>query len=184
MSSIKCHRLDCPLKHDQNLHNSEDEGTTLAYLLSAAGGPDRKPPKDIFLDLVRKSRKKMGLIREVILTDPYIYSDISEDGFPGGFDNLVAYLEALGLDSDSSFTLKKTPSPKKASKKSITLLDRKLREYYPNISLGQYSSKCNFHDRFYIIRDDKGQLGGVFGPSLNGFRAPNMALQEIARTLP
>ena len=92
--------------------------------LTAGGGPDSKPPKGMFFDLVSKSKKKMGIIKEVILTDPYIYHELGEDGVDGGYDNLSKYLEALGISNESSFTLKKTPSPKMGTKKSIALLDK------------------------------------------------------------
>lgn len=175
VSSVRCPKLDCPLRNSQSLSSTDDEGPILAYLY-AGGGPDTKPPKDMFLDLVRKSRKGMSLIKEVILTDPYIYSDMSEDGVEGGFDNLVAYLGALGLDADSSFTLNKTPSPKNASEESKKLLDQKLRKHYPNVTLRNYSPKCSFHDRLYIVRDNKGELRGVFGPSLNGLNSNAIVL--------
>ncbi len=170
-----CPKEDCPMKHGQLNSDSEDKIGYLQYL-SAGGGPQSKSPKGMFFDLVRKSKKNMGIIKEVILTDPYIYHDVSEDGIEGGLSNLVAYLEILGLSKESSFTLKKNPSPKKATKKAQNLLNRRLKNTYPNISLGNYSPKCNFHDRFYIVRDDKGQLGGVFGPSLNGLNSTAIVL--------
>lgn len=172
-----CPRQDCPLKDEKELHGyDESSDVALLNFLSAGGGPQAKPPIGMFLDLVRKNHATMGLVKEVILTDPYIYSDLSEDGDAGGFENLMAYLEALKIDSESSFTIKMTPSPKRSTKKAKEALHRKISNAYPNVSLGNYSPKCNFHDRFYIVRDDKGKLGGVFGPSLNGLSSNAIVL--------
>ncbi|RAU16407.1 hypothetical protein DN062_18370 [Nitrincola tibetensis] len=172
-----CPRQDCPLKGEAEPQGEGAElDVSLLKLLSAGGGPNAKPPLNMFLDLVRKQHAEMGLVKEVILTDPYIYSDLSEDGIEGGFDNLIAYLQALNVDSDSTFTIKMNPSPKRATKKAKEALYKKIRKSYPNASLGNYSPKCSFHDRFYIVRDDKGQLGGVFGPSLNGLSSNAIVL--------
>lgn len=159
-----CPKKDCPLK-SKGGHDLEpdDEVGYLKYLI-AGGGPESKPPKDMFYDLVRKSKKKFDVIKDVILTDPYLYLDVSEDGIRGGFNNLVGYLEAVGISKESSFTLKVNPSPKKATKKAKQSLHKLLQNKYPNISIGTYSPKCNFHDRFYIVRDSKGLLGGGIWP--------------------
>jgi hypothetical protein len=172
---VNCPKEDCPMKGGQLQSDSGDDFGYLQFL-SAGGGPDSKPLKGMFFDLVRKSRKNMGSIKEVILTDPYIYHDLSEDGVNGGYDSLAEYFKILGLCKESFFTLKKNPSPKRATKKNIELLNRFLKNNYPNISIDNYSPKCNFHDRFYIVRDDKGQLGGVFGPSLNGLNSTAIVL--------
>jgi hypothetical protein len=172
-----CPRQDCPLKEEPELHDGEENhDTALLSFLSAGGGPKAKPPIGMFLDLVRKTHATSGLTKEVFLTDPYIYSDLSEDGLEGGFGSLMAYLKVLKLDSESSFTIKTNPSPKRATKKAKEALHRKIHRSYPNASVGNYSPKCNFHDRFYIVRDDKGQLGGVFGPSLNGLSSNAIVL--------
>jgi len=172
---INCPKEDCPIRLGHSHSNSSGDFNHLEYLI-AGGGPESKPPKGMFFDLVSKSKKKMGIIKEVILTDPYIYHELGEDGADGGYANLSTYLSTLGLSEESSFTLKKNPSPKMGTKQSIELLDRFLKKNYPNISIGNYSPKCKFHDRFYIVRDDKGKLGGVFGPSLNGLNSNAIVL--------
>lgn len=175
--AIICPRQDCPFKEErESQEEAENLDVSLLNFLSAGGGPKAKPPLNMFLDLVRKKHAEMGLVKEVILTDPYIYSDLSEDGIEGGFENLMEYLQALDVDSDSTFTIKMNPSPKRATKKAKEALYKKIRKSYPNASLGNYSPKCSFHDRFYIVRDDKGQLGGVFGPSLNGLSSNAIVL--------
>lgn len=172
-----CPRQDCPLKEDQKFHgDNENLDVVLVSFLTAGGGPQAKPPLNMFLNLVKKTHVAMGVVKEVILTDPYIYSDLSEDGVEGGVKNLMAYLDALNLNSKSSFTLKTNPSPKRATKMAKEALHKKIIKSYPNASLGNYSPECNFHDRFYIVRDDRGHLGGVFGPSLNGLSSNAIVL--------
>jgi len=176
ISTEDCPKLDCPMKSNGSHKISSDDDVGYLQYLIAGGGPKSKPPKDMFYDLVRKSKKKFSVIKDVILTDPYLYLDVSEDGINGGFNNLVGYLEAVGISQKSSFTLKVNPSPKKATKKAKQSLHKMLQNEYPNISIGTYSPQCNFHDRFYIVRDDKGLLGGVFGPSLNGLNSTAIVL--------
>lgn len=125
-----CPRQDCPFKGEsQSQGEGENLDVSLLKFLSAGGGPNAKPPLNMFLDLVRKKHAEMGLVKEVILTDPYIYSDLSEDGIEGGFENLMAYLQALDIDSGSTFTIKMNPSPKRATKKAKELYTRKSEDH-------------------------------------------------------
>lgn len=118
-----CPSNNCPLRSNQERKNHADE-PLIARLMVAAGGLNAKPPKQSFLDLIRRTHSQSDPPCEVILTDPYIYSDVSEDGKEGGFSNLVAYLEALGLSSTDSFTLRMTPSPKRGTKTAKRNLHR------------------------------------------------------------
>ncbi len=114
--------------------------------------------------------------REVILTDPYIYSDVSEDGLEGGFSNLVAYLQALGISADDSFSLRMTPSPKRGTVTAKKNLHRYLKIKFKNIQFKDYSPQLKFHDRFYVVRHRSGKIKGVFGPSINGLTSDAIVL--------
>ncbi len=142
----------------------------------AAGGPKAKPPRDTFLDLVRRTHPENDPPREVILTDPYIYSDVSEDGHEGGFSNLVAYLEALGISADDTFILRTTPSPKRGTVTAKRNLHRHLKAQFKNIQLKDYAPQLKFHDRFYVVRHRSGKIKGVFGPSINGLTSDAIVL--------
>ncbi|WP_332706215.1 hypothetical protein [Plesiomonas shigelloides] len=142
----------------------------------AAGGPDAKPPKQSFFDLVRRTHPQSDPPKEVILTDPYIYSDVSEDGKEGGFSNLIAYLETLGLSSDDSFILRMTPSPKRGTLTARKNLHRYLKTKFNNIQFKDYSPQLKFHDRFYVVRHHSGVIKGVFGPSINGLTSDAIVL--------
>lgn len=170
-----CPSNNCPLRSNQAKAN-RDEGLSILRLMVAAGGPKAKPPRDIFLDLVKRTHPENDLPREVILTDPYIYSDVSEDGHEGGFSNLVAYLEALGISADDSFTLRMTPSPKRGTVTAKKNLHRYLKTKFKNIQLKDYSPQLNFHDRFYVVRHRSGKIKGVFGPSINGLTSDAIVL--------
>jgi hypothetical protein len=142
----------------------------------AAGGPNSKPPRDSFFDLVRKVHPESDRPREVILTDPYIYTDVSEDGLEGGFNNLVGYLNTLGIEKSDDFILTTSPSPKRGGKTSKQNLQRLLKKKFSNINFKDFSPTLAFHDRFYIVRHESGALRGLFGPSLNGLSSQAIVL--------
>ena len=170
-----CPSNNCPLRSNKERRKPAEE-PFIARLMVAAGGPKAKPPKQSFLDLVRRTHSQNDIPREVILTDPYIYSDVSEDGNGGGFSNLVAYLEALGLSSSDSFTLRLTPSPKRGAKTAKMNLHRHLKAKFKHIQFNDYSPQLKFHDRFYVVRHRSGAIKGVFGPSLNGLTSDSIVL--------
>lgn len=139
-----CLSSTCPYQSSQTESN-RDNGFSIVHFMMAAGGPNAKPPRDSFLNLVKRTHPENDPPQEVILTDPYIYSDISEDGQEGGFSNLVAYLEVLGISDDDTFTLLMTPSPKRGTVTARKNLHRYLKKKFKNIKLKNYSPqlKCN-----------------------------------------
>lgn len=170
-----CPSSNCPLRNNQ-AKEADNEGSFFVRFMVAAGGPNAKPPRQSFLDLVQRTHRKESPPSEVILTDPYIYSDISEDGKEGGFLNLVAYLEALGITTDDSFTLLMTPSPKRGTKLAKKNLHRHLKTKFKNIQFKDYPPQLKFHDRFYVVRHRSGKIKGVFGPSINGLTSDAIVL--------
>jgi hypothetical protein len=170
-----CPSNNCPLRGGDRARAADSKPLITRFIV-AAGGPKAKPPKASFLDLVRRTHPKKDPPREVILTDPYIFSDVSEEGLEGGFSNLVSYLDALGLDSDDSFKLRMTPSPKKGNITTRKNFERLLRKSFKNITLEPYASTLKFHDRFYVVRHRSGVIRGVFGPSINGLASNAIVL--------
>lgn len=183
-SSVEsCPLPECPLgkykKPDQEVQPHPEELEVFHdrfRLMCAGGGPNRNVPKAEFFDLVRKVHQGTKQIREVILTDRYIYKDVGEDGRGGGFNNLLGYLETLRLVKDSQFIMKLNPSPKNTTERDKQLFRRVIAEAFPNITFQNFSPKYVFHDRFYLVRDDTGQIKGVFGPSVNGLASNTIAL--------
>ncbi len=155
--------------------NSNGE-SLVVRLMVAGGGPKVKPPKDSFIDLVKKVHSKSGKPREVILTDPYIYAGLGADGLNDGSANLVFYLEALGLNQDDAFTLTTTPSPKRGTKATRSNLQGMLRKKFKRIEFKDFSPKLEFHDRFYIVHHQSGATKAIFGPSLNGLSSNAIVL--------
>jgi len=178
-STARCPAQACPLHLNRPQATSpagdEDSEFFIRYQV-AAGGPHSKPPRDSFFDLVRKVHPEADRPREVILTDPYIYTDVSEDGLEGGFNNLVGYLNTLGIEQSDDITLTTTPSPKRGGKTSKHNLQRLLRERFSNLKFKDFSPKLAFHDRLYIVRHKSGTLRGLFGPSLNGLSSQAIVL--------
>jgi hypothetical protein len=170
-SPENCPAEECPLRRGPR---SPQVGDVAVLRLMVAGGA-HKPPKDEFLDLVRRVHRGQA-IREVILTDPYIYLDLSEQRQPSGYGALIDYLRALRLARDSHFELKLNPSPKKVTTAARRLLERKVKDTFPSVRLGTFPSRHRFHDRFYLTRDQSGRLSGIFGPSLNGLATRTIVL--------
>lgn len=170
-SPEKCPAEECPLRRGPPLLQT---GDIAIFHLMVAGGA-HKPPKQEFLNLVRRVHKDQ-VINEVILTDAYIYLDLGEHGEGGGYSALVDYLDALGLSQHSRFQLKLNPSPKKATKNARRLLQRTVKEAFPKAGLGTFSPTHRFHDRFYLARDQSAVLTGIFGPSLNALTTKTIVL--------
>jgi hypothetical protein len=173
--NLECRAVNCPVRKG-SLSKYNDGEPFIAEALVASGGPNAKPPKDSFLNLVKQVHPQNDIPNEVIITDPYIYSDVSEDGMEGGYSNLVSYLNALGLQDDDSFTLRMTPSPKRGTITSRRILQRHLKNEFKNIKFVDYSPKLKFHDRFYVVRHRSGTIKGIFGPSLNGLSSDAIVL--------
>jgi hypothetical protein len=167
-----CPAPDCPLRSSP--FAAPGGGLpVLLHLMFVGGG--RKPPRDQFLDLVRRVHKGTSA-REEILTDPYIYSDAGEGGTRGGYENLIEYLHALNLAKTSEFTLSVNPSPRNASEAAKLGFKRTVTDAFPNAKIATFSSASRFHDRFYLVRDAGGSLSGIFGPSLNGLDSDSVVL--------
>lgn len=168
----ECPSQYCPLKN-KSLQTSPYDNAI--HFMTIGGGPKSKTPKDSFLDLVRQVHKRQE-IRVVILTDPYYLSDVSEDGDRGGWDNIIVYLKALNLSDSSHFKLLLNPSPKRFTVNLKKSFDKNLSKHFPNAEIATFSPQYKFHDRFYLVKDEKGILSGVFGPSMNGLNSDSIIL--------
>lgn len=176
---INCTEPNCPVKKG-NLQSkttssaevTSDEPDILLFLI-LAGFP--KPPKDAFLDLVRKHHASVK-VKDVIITDPYYLSDVSEDGKVSGYNNMISYLKALSLNETSTFNLITNPNPKRSSEQSEQIFQNTIKKHFPKISFGTYNPQHKFHDRLYLVRDDSSEITGVFGPSMNGLSSHSIVL--------
>lgn len=176
--SVTCPSPACPLRSKEtNRRIQNDYGDDSFPIELMAVGGDAKGPLNLFLELMRNVHKKQhSIAKRIYLTDKFIYSDKSEDGTPGGFDNLVSYLETLDLELNSTFTLFLTPSPKRSSITAQTNLHKLLRAKFRNIEISQHTAKHTFHDRLYVVRYESDSVTGMFGPSLNGLSAKSIVL--------
>lgn len=177
---LECPFVLCPRKRDiisKNVDQSNDENLEeeIPFLeLMAVGGGVRKEPLKTFLDLVKKVHKApKGKIRNIYITDRYLLKDEGEDGSVGGYENICKYLNILGLDRKSCFSLSYV-NVKDQAKKDIW--ESFLRTRYPNITFKNISKAYRFHDRFYIVEYVGGDVKGVFGPSMNGLCSTSIVL--------
>lgn len=98
-----CDHPNCPRNREGCNANNHMQ------LMTVAGGKGHNPPAKSFFDLIDKTKRKSAIVQQVILTDPYIYSDIGQNGEGGGFDNLLKLLEHLNILDTTPFELKLTP---------------------------------------------------------------------------
>jgi hypothetical protein len=40
----------------------------------------------------------------------------------------------------------------------------------------EHHPQLEFHDRLYLVKDNNGNMSGVFGPSLNGMKSPDIVV--------
>lgn len=174
----ECPATNCPLRGHSVVRTDKgviaDTERPLLNFMVLGGGA--KPPLARFLDLVRRTHRTGRAIREVIVTDPYILADQGETGEQGGYENLISYLRALNLKSDNRFILRITSAPKFHSPPRQELFERTIKAAYPYAKIERLPASMPIHDRFYLVRDDRGDLMGVFGPSLNGLGATDIVL--------
>lgn len=134
-------------------------------------GGHHKSPNESFFDLVRKTHSKMKKyqVKKVVLTDPYLYIDISAKGTEGGFFNLIKFLECVIGKHDDSFELFIPQSGKldRDHTKKNKLL-KVVKKKFPNVLIKDNPGAVTFHDRFYLTKFSDGSILGLFGPSLNG----------------
>lgn len=171
-NTLNCYYYDCPY-YDAEKIELDQYKNSLLHLMKIGG--NSKVPKKSFYDLVKKVHKKSD-IKRVILTDPYILEDVSENGDTGGYNNLKEYLQTLGLNKKSSFVLETNPSPMLHTKSKEKIFKNFIKKEFPEISFGHFKSKYKFHDRFYLVEDTSGLIKGVFGPSLNGLSTNTITL--------
>ncbi|WP_147443676.1 hypothetical protein [Corallococcus sicarius] len=155
--------------------------------LIISGGPGRKSSKGAFLDLVRKVRKAKvsGCPVDVYITDRYVFADASAGQQVGGYSSLIDYLAALELKRESAFNLHLPSWPARSElqkrrdddlSEAQRIVLRLVGEHFPNAAIQALHQQVRFHDRLYVVRDERSGLSGVFGPSLNGLHDEDIAL--------
>lgn len=166
-----CPVINCPMKNGEVLPEDKDEVQILS-LMSVAGEKGHEPKK-AFLDLVKKVHKnsKGSDIKQVIITDPYIFNDISQDGKTGGLSNLVEYLNTLEIYENHEFELKVNNMGK-----IPTTFTKQMKAHFKKIKILNHKANESFHDRFYLVKDTKGNFKGIFGPSINAINSYSVVI--------
>lgn len=165
-----CPLTNCPL-NNQDIINSNSENELLQLMSIGTG---HNSPQKSFFDMVRRVYQNKPNIKKVILTDPYLLADISEDGIEGGFNNLVEYLNIIIRDKESKFELQISKTLKKQL--NFKNFKRMVIRNFPNVEINNYDSPYHIHDRFYITVDDKNNFNGLFGPSINGLNSRSIVI--------
>lgn len=172
-----CPQLECPLRlggsPGQILGGQHvvQDGSLVLELMTVAGG--WKSKKNTFLDMARKVHGGKGPIKDLLITDPFLYQDKSEEETPGGINNFLSYLDSLEV-LRPEVTIHQPPYAK--GKKAVsgpvwrkTVTEHGRRQgYQVKFTFFRTVSETRFHDRFYVARHADGSMSGLFGPSMNG----------------
>ncbi|MCU6409295.1 hypothetical protein [Enterobacter quasiroggenkampii] len=142
-------------------------------MMTVAGGRDSNPPAKSFFDLINATKITNAEVQRVILTDPYIYSDIGQNGEGGGFNNLLKLLETLNIADSTEFNLQLTPQN---DKEQISRFENSIKRKFPNCSVSNHNSRSTFHDRFILVQYVGGKSKGWYGPSLNGLNGDSIII--------
>lgn len=153
----QCDRPDCPLNVDRQYNRSiksvsAQDDNFVIELMTVAGG--YKKQATIFYDMARKihTSSNRGPITSLLITDPFIYCDKSEDGTVGGIDNFKAYLDCLDI-SKSGLVIYQPPYAKGAKVKGGEIWRRSVsqylatREIYVDFTYFRATTGKRFHDR-------------------------------------
>lgn len=181
-----CSERRCPLRLNGSPGRAfsgrpaDDEGAIVLRLMTVAGG--WKSKSSAFFDMARKVHGGKGAVKDLLLTDPYIYIDKSEEDNVGGIDNFLTYLDCLRIDRGAEITIQQPPyaKGKKATSGAIwrrrVSMHGKTNSYSVRFAFFHAVSQTRFHDRFYVARHANGSISGLFGPSMNGLNDKSFAL--------
>ncbi len=190
--AAQCPKEDCPLRHRAQDASATSPDTSAgeeshAYavdeaqrfrLLAAPGAGST--PAGTFMNMAAHVRGRLEGVRRVIVTDPYVHRDAADDGTPGGHDALETFLLAVGASETHPFTLEITPAPKGGYSGQPLLetpLAIRLGKRFRAMTIKTHKPcRGGFHDRFYIVVDDKARWDGLHGPSINGLGSYAMVL--------
>ncbi|RWB93273.1 MULTISPECIES: hypothetical protein [unclassified Mesorhizobium] len=180
-----CPQQDCPLRlagrpgQIISGRSDADDGSIVIQLMTVAGG--WKAKADAFFDMARKVHRGKGPIKDILVTDPFIFLDKSEESTTGGLDNFRKYLDCLDIPR-SEITIHQPPyaKGKKVGSGPIwrrTVADHGNRNgYRVRFSYFRTVTEARFHDRFYLARHTDGSVSGLFGPSMNGLNDKSFVL--------
>lgn len=180
-----CPQHDCPL----NLHTKPRRGSAgeprsdepfVIELMTVAGGWSAKAKA--FFDMTRKVHGGKGDVKDLLITDPYIYFEHSEDGTAGGTASFLEYLENLNITPRSKLTIYQPPYAKGDKEKAGETWRTNVRQHADSkgfeveFEFFHVLSSARFHDRFYLARHVDGTVSGMFGPSMTGLNDDSFAL--------
>lgn len=180
-----CPQHDCPLKLDAKPRQVRDEESEsdqpfVIELMTVAGGWSAKAKA--FFDMTRKVHGGKGDIKDLLITDPYIYYEQGEDGTAGGTTCFLNYLDNLNVAPRSKLTIYQPPyakGDKEIAGKAWRTSVRQHAEgngFEVSFVFFDVISNARFHDRFYLARHVDGTVSGMFGPSMTGLNDDSFAL--------
>jgi hypothetical protein len=171
---------DTPLAGSSELETSNADGNLLLRFMTVASGWNSKA--SVFFEAARKIRGGKGSVKELLLTDPYLFEDQGEDGTSGGIRRFLEYMDVLNVPRGAHLRVLIPPyaKGKKAEKSRIWKAQVETHAFSKNITVTfsyfRTRSNARFHDRFYLAKHQSGLISGLFGPSMNGLSDSSFAL--------
>jgi hypothetical protein len=184
-----CGQPDCPLRLGRYHRDAADSfngnadgtsGEVVLELMTVAGGWSAKA--NAFLDAARKVHGGKGPVRDLLITDPFIYADKGEEDTVGGINNFLTYLDVFEFSTSGTLTIFQPPFAKGKKAESGRIWRRSVKRHGEqrgySIKFAYFRTKTNtrFHDRFYLARHHSGEISGLFGPSMNGLNDRSFVL--------
>lgn len=183
-----CPQRDCPLRlggksgqANGRIYRDEayPDGTVVLELMTVAGGWSAKAKT--FFGMARQVHNGKGPVKDLLVTDPFIYLDKSEEDTTGGIDSFRQYLDCLDIPQ-SGITIYQPPYAKGKNTTSGAVWRRAVEQhgrtkgYSVRFGFFRTITETRFHDRFYLVRHRDGSVSGLFGPSMNGLNDKSFVL--------
>jgi hypothetical protein len=148
--------------------------------MTVAGGWSSKA--SVFFDTARRVHSGKGDVKELLLTDPYLFEDQGEDGKPGGIHRFLEYIDVLAIPQGAHLKVLIPPYAKGKRAEKSRVWKAEVEKHALNkgvkATFSYFKTRPNtrFHDRFYLVKHQNGVVSGLFGPSMNGLNDESFAL--------
>lgn len=172
-----CPHPRCPLKESIEVGRdrgagARDENSAEVRIDFMALGGGKKSPMGIFLDAARRVHARKGVIKTLIITDPYVFTSQSQHGTTGGIANFLQYFDIFEMQPGSTISIFVPAGAHGAGGTGqhnwSSAVSERARLKNASIAVRPFNVGGHFHDRFYLAQHTSGKLAGLFGPSMNG----------------
>jgi hypothetical protein len=181
----QCPLPECPLREpsankpdraEERRPSGADSEISRLFFMSLGGG--HKPPLDMFLDAAKQVHSNKGPVRQLVVTDGYLFRGQTARGKPSPTAaHFLRYLKVLDLHGVRELQILAPPDARDSGEKwrqDVAVGAEK--DLGVKVSFDRYKARGHFHDRFYLALHTGGGMSGLFGPSLTGLSDTDFVL--------